>query len=214
MFWICLVAAEPLPGFPAIYADAFASAASVTVEQPAGADAVFVGTEQSGGNLAIDVAADAAGNSIDIARPVSHAISPARTHARLRRIGRAGSGAAGLTSNFGLRLHPVYGGMRFHSGIDLAGRSGAPIFSSSEGVVGTAGWSRGYGLLVTLNHARGLETRYGHLLRLNVTPGQRIRQGDIIGFVGSTGVSTGPHLHYELRLNGIAVDPLQHRPKR
>ena len=74
-------------------------------------------------------------------------------------------------------------------------------------MVGTADWRGGYGLFVALEHGGGIETRYGHMSQLNVVPGQQVRKGDVIGFVGSTGRSTGPHLHYEIRINGSAIDP-------
>ncbi|MXP41603.1 peptidoglycan DD-metalloendopeptidase family protein [Altererythrobacter soli] len=116
--------------------------------------------------------------------------------------------AASLTSGFGMRYHPIHGGSRFHSGIDLAAPAGSPLKATLGGVVKTAGWSGGYGLLVTIAHGGGVETRYAHLSRLNVTAGQAIEQGDVIGFVGSTGNSTGPHVHYEVRSNGAPLDPL------
>jgi murein DD-endopeptidase MepM/ murein hydrolase activator NlpD len=113
-----------------------------------------------------------------------------------------------LTSNFGLRQHPLLGGLREHSGVDLAAPIGSPIYATSDGVVGAANWRGGYGLSVSLEHGGGVETRYGHMSQLNVAAGQQVRRGDIIGLVGSTGLSTGPHLHYEVRLNGRAVDPV------
>jgi murein DD-endopeptidase MepM/ murein hydrolase activator NlpD len=116
--------------------------------------------------------------------------------------------SASLTSGFGVRYHPVHGGSRFHSGVDLAAPSGSPLTATLSGVVSTAGWTGGYGLLVTITHGGGVETRYAHLSRLNVTAGQTVEQGDVIGFVGSTGNSTGPHVHYEVRSNGAPLDPL------
>lgn len=120
---------------------------------------------------------------------------------------------ASLTSSFGMRRHPLLGGFRAHGGVDLAAPTGTPIVAPSDGVVGTADWRGGYGLAVTLEHGGGVQTRYGHMSRLNVAPGQRVRKGEVIGFVGSTGRSTGPHLHYELRVNGQAVNPLPGRPR-
>ena len=92
--------------------------------------------------------------------------------------------------------------------MDLAAPYGSPIVATADGVIGTAGWSGGYGLLVAISHGDGVQTRYGHLSRLNVAAGQQVRRGDVIGFVGSTGESTGPHVHYEVRVNGTAIDPL------
>ena len=116
--------------------------------------------------------------------------------------------SARLTSGFGMRAHPIRGGMRNHSGVDLAAPYGSPIVATADGVIGTAGWSGGYGLLISISHGDGVQTRYGHLSRLNVAAGQQVRRGDVIGFVGSTGQSTGPHVHYEVRVNGVATDPL------
>ncbi|NTZ41502.1 M23 family metallopeptidase [Altererythrobacter sp. SALINAS58] len=119
-----------------------------------------------------------------------------------------GSPIAGVvTSRFGVRMHPLTGGRRAHQGIDIAASAGTPIRATANGFVSVAGWGGGYGLLVTIDHPAGLQTRYAHLSRLNVRPGQDVAQGDIIGFVGSTGNSTGPHLHYEVRRDGLAVDP-------
>jgi murein DD-endopeptidase MepM/ murein hydrolase activator NlpD len=116
---------------------------------------------------------------------------------------------AALTSGFGMREHPLLGGLRAHYGVDLAAPAGAPIMATQDGVVSLANWAGGYGLAVALDHGGGLETRYGHMSRLNVVPGQRVHQGDVIGYVGSTGLSTGPHLHYEVRINGQPVNPLR-----
>ena len=119
-----------------------------------------------------------------------------------------------MTSAFGMRRHPLLGVFRPHLGIDLAARAGTPVYATADGVVSTAGLRGGYGLSIALAHSGGMETRYGHLSRLAVWAGQRVRKGEVIGFVGSTGVSTGPHLHYETRLNGQAVDPLPYIKRR
>lgn len=117
-------------------------------------------------------------------------------------------GGAALTSSFGVRWHPVLGGRRAHKGIDLAQPTGTPIRASADGVVSRADWFSSYGLFVSLEHGGNIETRYGHMSRLNVAAGQSVRKGDIIGYVGSTGRSTGPHLHYEVRIAGTAVSPI------
>jgi len=116
--------------------------------------------------------------------------------------------SARLTSGFGERWHPVHGGYRFHAGVDLAAPTGSPLAATSDGVVIRAGYAGGYGLLVAIDHGGGIETRYGHLSGLNVAVGQGVKAGQVIGFVGSTGESTGPHVHYEVRVNGRAVNPL------
>lgn len=113
-----------------------------------------------------------------------------------------------MSSGFGLRTHPIYGGLRAHKGVDLPAPTGTPIRATADGVVGKAERFGGYGLYVQLEHGAALETRYGHMSRIAVAEGQRVHKGDVIGYVGSTGHSTGPHLHYEVRLAGTAVNPL------
>lgn len=113
-----------------------------------------------------------------------------------------------LSSDFGMRNHPVLGGRRQHKGVDLSAPSGTPIRASADGMVSRADWFSGYGLYIALEHGGEIQTRYGHMSRLNVAAGQTVRKGDIIGYVGSTGRSTGPHLHYEVRIAGNAVNPM------
>jgi murein DD-endopeptidase MepM/ murein hydrolase activator NlpD len=113
-----------------------------------------------------------------------------------------------LTSDYGMRHHPVMGGFRMHKGIDLASPVGSPVYATADGVVGRADWFSSYGLYIQIEHGSELETRYGHLSRLNVAAGQMVHKGDLIGFVGTTGRSTGPHLHYEVRVGGDAVNPV------
>lgn len=112
-----------------------------------------------------------------------------------------------LSSYFGWRNISV-GGNRFHGGIDLAAPTGTPITASRDGVVNRQGWIGAYGYAVYLDHGDGSQTRYAHLSRIDVQTGQTVRQGDRIGLVGSSGASTGPHLHFEVRFAGRAVDPL------
>ncbi len=115
--------------------------------------------------------------------------------------------ATSISSGFGTRWHPLLGGYRFHAGVDLVAPAGAPIFATSPGMVSGAGWCGGYGLCVTVDHGDGLYTLYGHLSRVDVATGQQVANGQSLGLVGSTGQSTGPHLHYEVRVNGHPVDP-------
>lgn len=115
---------------------------------------------------------------------------------------------ARLTSDFGMRTHPVLGGRRKHKGIDLAAPTGTPVYATADGIVDRAEWFSSYGLYVEIGHGAELETRYAHMSRLAVAEGQRVNKGDVIGYVGSTGRSTGPHLHYEVRIAGIAVNPI------
>lgn len=112
-----------------------------------------------------------------------------------------------LTSSYGMRWHPILGTARFHKGLDIGAPYGAPIRAAIDGVVAFAGRSGGYGNFVKLSHSNGLATGYGHMSRIAVAPGTRVAQGQVIGYVGSTGLSTGPHLHYELWRNGTAINP-------
>ena len=117
---------------------------------------------------------------------------------------------ARISSGFGMRRHPVLGRMRGHMGIDYAAGTGTPIMAAGDARVELVGRKGGYGNTVILNHGGGRTTLYGHMSRFaNIRPGQRVSQGTIIGYVGSTGLSTGPHLHYEFRLNGVHVNPLK-----
>lgn len=112
-----------------------------------------------------------------------------------------------LTSGFGVRVHPLLHFRRMHKGLDIAAPSGTPIRAAADGVVARAGRNGGYGNFVKLSHAGSIATGYGHMSRIAVRPGQRVRQGAVIGYVGSTGISTGPHLHYELWKKGVPVNP-------
>lgn len=115
--------------------------------------------------------------------------------------------AGHITSTFGMRRHPLLGYTRMHKGLDIGAPYGSPIYAATDGVVVMAGRNAGYGNFVKLNHAGGYATGYGHMSRILVRNGQRVRKGQQIGAIGSTGLSTGPHLHYELYKNGVAVNP-------
>ena len=116
---------------------------------------------------------------------------------------------AAFTSGYGVRSDPFRGVAAMHAGIDLSGPVGTPIYATADGVVSAAGWnSGGYGNLVKVDHGRGIETRYGHLSSIAIRPGDRITRGQVIGRMGSTGRSTGSHLHYEVRIDGRAVNPI------
>lgn len=121
-----------------------------------------------------------------------------------------------LRSSFGMRRHPILGYKKLHTGVDWAARSGTPIVASGNGVVERAGWSSGYGRYTVIRHANGYKTAYAHQSSIakDVTAGARVRQGQVIGYVGSTGLSTGPHLHYEVVVNGRYVDPMRIRVPR
>ena len=114
-----------------------------------------------------------------------------------------------LSSSFGMRRDPLGAGWRMHSGVDLPGTLGASVIAAGPGVVRFAGWAGGYGNMVEIDHGDGVHTRYGHLLRSSVVPGETVYAGMEIGLMGSTGRSTGSHLHYEMRLAGRAINPLE-----
>lgn len=112
-----------------------------------------------------------------------------------------------LTSGFGVRSDPFRRRAAMHAGIDLAGPVGTPIYATADGVVNRSQYAGAYGNLVEINHGQGIQTRYAHLSRRIAEPGQRVKRGDLIGLMGSTGRSTGSHLHYEVRIDGRAVNP-------
>ena len=112
-----------------------------------------------------------------------------------------------MTSTFGYRTDPFLGRPALHSGVDLREEWGEPVHVTAAGVVTVAGPTGGYGNMVEVDHGGGFSTRYGHLSSISVAPGQQLSPGAVLGRVGSTGRSTGPHLHYEVRIDGDAVDP-------
>ena len=114
---------------------------------------------------------------------------------------------ATLTSDYGMRTHPILGSRRNHKGIDLAQPTGTPVYATADGVIGRAEWFSSYGNYIQIEHGGELQTRYAHLSGYAVAAGEQVRKGQLIGYVGSTGRSTGPHLHYEVRVAGDAVDP-------
>ena len=115
-----------------------------------------------------------------------------------------------VTSPFGNRTSPFSGIVKFHEGIDIAAQTGMPIMAPADGVVVKAGFSTGYGNMVEISHGYGIKTIFAHNSRLNVKAGQRVKRGDVISYVGDSGSSTGPHLHYEVRLNGLPVNPTKY----
>jgi len=201
------VAADRFSATVQVSHDQMSNVAKVTSDHPQTQARVTLGGVPAGAQVTVSRTADIVGRPVDIFHPrpngqdLSASIPSGMPVA-----------ARSVTSGFGMRVHPILGGWRPHSGVDLAAAYGSPVVATSDGVVGEADWRGGYGLFVTVDKG-GLETRYGHLSRLNVGAGQRVRKGDVIGFVGSTGRSTGPHLHYEVRINGRAVNPLRQKAK-
>ena len=117
------------------------------------------------------------------------------------------TGEIDLSSTFGVRVDPFLRVPAMHTGLDFRGDTGDPVYATAAGTVTNAGWSGGYGRMVEIDHGNGLSTRYGHLSQIHVSVGDEIRVGQVVGRMGSTGRSTGPHLHYETRIDGDAVDP-------
>jgi len=113
-----------------------------------------------------------------------------------------------VSSGYGMRFHPIHGGQRAHLGVDFAAPTGTPVRTVGDGVVQFAGWQNGYGNFIIVQHSNNQTTAYAHLSRIDVRKGQKVSQGDFIGAVGSTGASTGPHLHFEFRDKGQHIDPL------
>ena len=112
-----------------------------------------------------------------------------------------------FTSNFGIRSDPFQHSARMHAGVDIPGATGTPIYATADGTIARAERAGGYGNLVEVDHGKGIATRYGHLSRILVAPGSHVVRGQMIALMGSTGRSTGPHLHYEVRIDGHAVNP-------
>ncbi len=114
-----------------------------------------------------------------------------------------------IASGFGYRIDPIYKTVKLHAGLDFSAPQGTPIYATADGVVSTAGnLSNGYGNHVIINHGYGYQTLYGHMVRVKARSGQQVKRGDLIGYVGSTGKSTGPHCHYEVHKNGRKLDPV------
>ena len=114
-----------------------------------------------------------------------------------------------VASGFGYRIDPVYKTVKFHAGLDFSAPQGTPIYATADGTVSTAGnTGNGYGNHVIINHGYGYETLFGHMVRVKVSAGQTVKRGQVIGWVGSTGKSTGPHCHYEVHKNGVKIDPV------
>jgi murein DD-endopeptidase MepM/ murein hydrolase activator NlpD len=113
-----------------------------------------------------------------------------------------------IASGFGMRIHPIYGIAKMHNGLDFTAPQGTPIYATGDGQVTTASMGTGTGNHVIINHGYGYETEYMHMVRIKARVGQRVKRGEIIGWVGNTGASTGPHCHYEVHVNGNPVDPV------
>ncbi|MGZ3772920.1 MAG: M23 family metallopeptidase [Pseudobdellovibrionaceae bacterium] len=115
-----------------------------------------------------------------------------------------------ITSRFGYRVSPFTGKTALHAGLDIAAAPGSPVYAPADGVVTFASYDESYGKLISIDYGYGVATRFGHLSQIYVQVGQRVNKWDVVGAVGNTGRSTGPHLHYEVRINGTAVDPINY----
>ena len=115
-----------------------------------------------------------------------------------------------MASGYGRRVDPVYGTVKMHEGMDFACDIGTPVYATGNGTVTAAQWNSGYGNMIEIDHGYGYTTRYAHLSRIDVNPGQSVTRGDLIGASGNTGKSTGPHVHYEVRLRGVAQNPVNY----
>jgi murein DD-endopeptidase MepM/ murein hydrolase activator NlpD len=116
-----------------------------------------------------------------------------------------------MRDGFGIRRHPILGYTKMHTGVDWSAPTGTPIYAAGNGTIEKEGWESGYGKFILIRHANGYETAYGHMTAYarGIEEGKRVRQGQVIGFVGSTGLSTGSHVHFEIRINGRFVDPMR-----
>jgi murein DD-endopeptidase MepM/ murein hydrolase activator NlpD len=196
-------------------ASGFAQTLARAAEQPA---ASIPATAPAFGAFSADAAAAPAGLTLAqmLGRPVAGS-GPLTWTSPLGPVdGTAGVATSGplrlpvdapMSSGFGMRVHPVTGKQKLHAGIDLAAPTGTPIGAAAAGTVTFAGVRGGYGNLVIVDHGDGTETRYAHQHTISVTAGQKVAAGDLLGTVGSTGQSTGPHLHLEFRRDGQPVDP-------
>lgn len=180
----------------------------------AGLDGVDNGSEAGiGGSAPLDESAGGFGELAKRAEAIAGELDrvDAKLEQRLRWISATPAIAPVqgiLTSGFGYRSDPLTHGRGDHQGVDIAAAAGQPVRASADGIVLCAGALGGLGNAVYLAHGFGLSTRYGHLARVDVRPGQRVQRGDVLGLVGSTGRSTGSHLHYEVRIDGSAVNPI------
>ncbi|HBS58710.1 MAG TPA: peptidase M23, partial [Firmicutes bacterium] len=164
-------------------------------------------------NTAEQAYAELEETSRNIERMIQQMQNPAANRAQARASGVLIWPAAGqITSPFGWRMHPVFGTQKFHTGIDIGADYGDAVAAADSGVVIHADWLGGYGKAVIIDHGNGLQTLYAHNSELLVYEGQAVRKGQTISRVGSTGYSTGPHLHFEVRQNGTPTNPMAYLP--
>lgn len=195
-----------------IRAAAAAAAAQLRARQAAQAAADRAAADQAARQQAAAAAAAAAANQPPPPAPPAPRSAPAPSAPRSGGRLQWPCYSCPLTSPFGWRVHPIFGDLRFHAGVDMGAPIGTPVHAAADGVVTYAGYASGYGTLVVISHGsvggRDLSTAYAHMSTLLVTMGQSVSQGAVVGRVGNEGNSTGPHLHFEVRVDGEPVDPL------
>ena len=190
--------------------DAFETASEIDeIIQSAGLPAAAVADTAIGGPFVRPNDPNAFESTLDDLDQALDRLDTVRRHARKLPIGIPAPGQQ-ITSKFGNRRDPFLGRLAFHGGIDFRTPTGTPIYSSGSGTVTHAGRNGGYGKMVEIDHGNGITTRYAHLSRVEVRKGDQVAMGARIGKAGSTGRSTGPHLHYEIRRNGDAIDPMHY----
>jgi murein DD-endopeptidase MepM/ murein hydrolase activator NlpD len=122
----------------------------------------------------------------------------------------SGNNLRSMASGYGRRVDPVYGTVKMHEGMDFACDIGTPVYATGDGTIASAKWHSGYGNVIEINHGYGYTTRYAHLSGFNISAGDKVKRGDLIGYAGNTGKSTGPHVHYEVRLRGVPQNPVNY----
>jgi murein DD-endopeptidase MepM/ murein hydrolase activator NlpD len=208
-------------------ADAAQALEATLIRQLLASSGAFKGSEAAGGQMHADMFVEALADAVakggglglatllqkslgpeDGAATQPHADGlPGATMPRAPFLSAPTSGTPTVTSGYGWRTHPIEGVEKFHTGVDLRGPEGAPIAAAAEGTVVSAGLRGGYGNVVELDHGRGLHTLYAHAASVEVRPGDHVQRGQEIAEVGQTGHATGPHLHFEVRVEGRPVDP-------
>ncbi len=184
--------------------------AAAPVSANSAADSFRINTPHSGNEIGVLGEADGTFRSLhtDWGKKASQSVSARSTTAvSIPDLYPLDMNRVRMSSGFGARSAPVAGASRNHKGIDLAAPLGTPIYATADGIVARAGWASGYGKVVYIDHGNGIETRYGHMSGMDTFAGEVVRKGDVIGYVGSTGRSSGNHLHYEVRIDGVAMNP-------
>ncbi|MBI5542729.1 MAG: M23 family metallopeptidase [Deltaproteobacteria bacterium] len=193
---------------------------ALVLKQLLQASGVFKGSDAAGASLRSDLFADALADAVanagglGLGAQIQQSLPPIAAQAHPLSGGGGGDPSrlvpgGRVTSGFGARIDPIHGHPSGHSGVDVAAPAGTPILAAADGVVRRSGMRGGYGISVEIDHGQGMTTLYGHASELLVREGEQVRKGEAIAKVGSTGRSTGAHLHFEVRLQGVPADPSQ-----